>query len=141
MMESKCKTVDKSDKTMLKLCVNSRDELFVIDLDKVAYIQASGNYSRIVYIGGMQLMITLGLSKIEEMIKMTVPKDRRSSFVRLGRSLMVNQAFLSHINVLKQRLTLCDNQEHQHMLEVPKTLLKAYKDLIRNSFAEELNKK
>ena len=63
---------------MLKLCINSRDELFVLDLDKVAYIQASGNYSRIVYIGGMQMMITLGLSKLEGMIKMIVPKDRRS---------------------------------------------------------------
>ena len=47
------------------MCINSRDELFVLDLDKVAYIQASGNYSRIVYIGGMQMMITLGLSKLE----------------------------------------------------------------------------
>ena len=42
---------------------------------------------------------------------MIVPKDRRSPFVRLGRSLLVNQTYLTHINVLKQRLTLSDNQE------------------------------
>ena len=102
------------------MCINSRDELFVLDLDKVAYIQASGNYSRIVYIGGMQMMITLGLSKLEGMIKMIVPKDRRSPFVRLGRSLLVNQTYLTHINVLKQRLTLSDNQEHSYVLDVPK---------------------
>jgi hypothetical protein len=126
---------------MLKLCINSRDELFVLDLDKVAYIQASGNYSRIVYIGGMQMMITLGLSKLEEMIKMIVPKDRRSPFVRLGRSLLVNQTYLTHINVLKQRLTLSDNQEHSYVLDVPKALLKAYKDLIRKSFAERIKNK
>lgn len=126
---------------MLKLCINSRDELFVLDLDKVAYIQASGNYSRIVYIGGMQMMITLGLSKLEGMIKMIVPKDRRSPFVRLGRSLLVNQTYLTHINVLKQRLTLSDNQEHSYELDVPKALLKAYKDLIRKSFAERIKNK
>lgn len=126
---------------MLKLCINSRDELFVLDLDKVAYIQASGNYSRIVYIGGMQMMITLGLSKLERMIKMIVPKDRRSPFVRLGRSLLVNQTYLTHINVLKQRLTLSDNQEHSYVLDVPKALLKAYKDLIRKSFAERIKNK
>ena len=126
---------------MLKLCINSRDELFVLDLDKVAYIQASGNYSRIVYIGGMQMMITLGLSKLEGMIKMIVPKDRRSPFVRLGRSLLVNQTYLTHINVLKQRLTLSDNQEHSYDLDVPKALLKAYKDLIRKSFAERIKNK
>lgn len=123
------------------MCINSRDELFVLDLDKVAYIQASGNYSRIVYIGGMQMMITLGLSKLEGMIKMIVPKDRRSPFVRLGRSLLVNQTYLTHINVLKQRLTLSDNQEHSYVLDVPKTLLKAYKDLIRKSFAERIKNK
>lgn len=126
---------------MLKLCINSRDELFVLDLDKVAYIQASGNYSRIVYIGGMQMMITLGLSKLEGMIKMIVPKDRRSPFVRLGRSLLVNQTYLTHINVLKQRLTLSDNQERSYVLDVPKALLKAYKDLIRKSFAERIKNK
>ena len=126
---------------MLKLCINSRDELFVFDLDKVAYIQASGNYSRIVYIGGMQMMITLGLSKLEGMIKMIVPKDRRSPFVRLGRSLLVNQTYLTHINVLKQRLTLSDNQEHSYVLDLPKALLKAYKDLIRKSFAERIKNK
>ena len=126
---------------MLKLCINSRDELFVLDLDKVAYIQASGNYSRIVYIGGMQMMITLGLSKLEGMIKMIVPKDRRSPFVRLGRSLLVNQTYLTHINVLKQRLTLSDNQEHSYVLDVPKGLLKAYKELIRKSFAERIKNK
>lgn len=126
---------------MLKLCINSRDELFVLDLDKVVYIQASGNYSRIVYIGGMQMMITLGLSKLEGMIKMIVPKDRRSPFVRLGRSLLVNQTYLTHINVLKQRLTLSDNQEHSYVLDVPKALLKAYKDLIRKSFAERIKNK
>ena len=126
---------------MLKLCINSRDELFVLDLDKVAYIQASGNYSRIVYIGGMQMMITLGLSKLEGMIKMIVPKDRRSPSVRLGRSLLVNQTYLTHINVLKQRLTLSDNQEHSYVLDVPKALLKAYKDLIRKSFAERIKNK
>lgn len=123
------------------MCINSRDELFVLDLDKVAYIQASGNYSRIVYIGGMQMMITLGLSKLEGMIKMIVPKDRRSPFVRLGRSLLVNQTYLTHINVLKQRLTLSDNQEHSYVLDVPKALLKVYKDLIRKSFAERIKNK
>ena len=123
------------------MCINSRDELFVLDLDKVAYIQASGNYSRIVYIGGMQMMITLGLSKLEGMINMIVPKDLRSPFVRLGRSLLVNQTYLTHINVLKQRLTLSDNQEHSYVLDVPKALLKAYKDLIRKSFAERIKNK
>ena len=126
---------------MLKLCINSRDELFVLDLEKVAYMQASGNYTRIVYNEGMQLMVTLGLAKMEEMLKMVIPKGERSPFVRLGRSHIVNQNYLTHINVLKQRLTLSDCQSHTHVLEIPKALLKAYKDLIRSNFAAECNNK
>ncbi len=122
---------------MLKLCINSRDEMSVFDLDKVAYIQAGGNYSHIVYIAGSKTMITLGLSKLEEMVKMVTPKGTRSSFVRLGRSLIINQDYLSNINLLKQRLTLSDNQGHTHIIAVPKVLLKAYKDLLRNGVVQE----
>ena len=122
---------------MLKLCLNSRDEMYILDLEKVAYMAANGNYTRIVYIEGMQVMATMGISKMEEMIKKVIPADGKSPFVRLGRSLMINQNYLSHINILKQRITLYDNQTHSHMLEVPKALLRAYKDLIINSFANQ----
>lgn len=122
---------------MLKLCLNSRDEMYILDLEKVAYMAANGNYTRIVYIEGMQVMATMGISKMEEMIKKVIPVDRKSPFVRLGRSLMINQNYLSHINILKQRITLSDNQTHSHMLEVPKALLRAYKDLIINNFSNQ----
>lgn len=121
---------------MLKLCINSRDELFILDLEKVVYMQANGNYTRIVYNEGMQVMVTLGLSKLEGMIKMVVPKDVQSPFVRLGRSYIINQDYLAHIDVLKQRLTLSDCQTHRHVLEMPKALLKAYKDLYKSRFSQ-----
>ena len=124
---------------MRKLCINSRDEMFVLDLDKVAYMQANGNYTRIVYYEGMQTMVTLGLSKIEELLKMTIPKGERSPFVRLGRSHIINQDYLTHINVLKQRLTLSDCRSHTLVLGIPKALLKAYKDMLRNRQAPESN--
>ena len=122
---------------MLKLCLNSRDEMYILDLEKVAYMAANGNYSRIVYIEGMQVMATMGISKMEEMIKKVIPADGKSPFVRLGRSLMINQNYLSHINILKQRITLSDNQTHSNKKEVPKALLKAYKDLIINNFSNQ----
>lgn len=120
---------------MQKLCINSRDELYVLDLDKVAYMQANGNYTRIVYMEGMETIVSLGLSKMETMIKIVTPKDTRSPFVRLGRSHIINQNYLSHINLLKQRLTLSDNQIHTIVINMPKALLKAYKELFRNGFA------
>ena len=115
---------------MYKLCLNSRDELLIIDLQKIAFFQANGNYTHFNYISGDTHLVTLGLSKVEEYIRMSWPKDVPSPFIRLGRSLIINQAFLSEISVLKQKVTLSDNNGHSYSLNVPKPLIKEYKEKI-----------
>lgn len=115
---------------MYKLCLNSRDELLIIDLQKIAFFQANGNYTHFNYISGDTHLVTLGLSKVEEYIRMSWPKNVLSPFVRLGRSLIINQTFLSEISVLKQKVTLSDNNGHSYSLNVPKPLIKEYKEKI-----------
>ena len=58
---------------MYKLCLNTRDELLIINLEKIAYFQANGNYTHLKYMDGETHLITLGISKIEELIRMTWP--------------------------------------------------------------------
>ncbi len=115
---------------MNKLCLNSRDELLMIDLDQVAYLQASGNYTQIVYIAAKGPLVSLGLSKLEQYISGAWPAEQRSPLVRIGRSLIINQRFLVRINVVQQRLVLSDNAGHTHILAAPKPLLKQYKEMI-----------
>ncbi len=117
---------------MYKLCLNSRDELLIIDLQKTAFFQANGNYTHINYISGGSHLVTLGLSKIEEYLRKSWPKDVPSPFVRLGRSIIINQEFLSGISVIKQKITLSDNDGHSFLLNIPKPLLKEYKGTIIN---------
>lgn len=119
---------------MYKLCLNSRDELLIIDLQKIAFFQANGNYTHFNYISGDTHLVTLGLSKVEQYIRMSWPKDVPSPFVRLGRSLIINQTYLAEINVLKQRITLSDNNGHSYSLTVPKPLIKDYKENINRLF-------
>lgn len=117
---------------MYKLCLNSRDELLIIDLQKIAFFQANGNYTHFNYISGDTHLVTLGLSKVEEYLRVSWPKDVPSPFVRLGRSLIINQNYLSEISVLKQKVTLSDNDGHSYSLNVPKPLIKEYKEIIKN---------
>lgn len=124
---------------MAKLCLNSRDELIIINLDKVACLQANGNYTNIIYIDSPKVMISLGLSKMEELIKSAYPKDRPSPFVRMGRSFIINQAYLCQINLLKQQIVLSDFGRHQYTLTIPKQLLKAYRDIIKNNYSHPQN--
>lgn len=113
---------------MYKLCLNSRDELLIIDLQKIAFFHANGNYTHLNYISGDSHLVTLGLSKVEEYLRMSWPKDVPSPFVRLGRSLIINQSYLSEISILKQKVILSDNCGHSYSLNVSKPLIKEYKE-------------
>jgi len=122
------------------ICINTRDELNLIDLDLVACINASGNYSNVMYIDGNKLLVSVGLSQFEIIIKDSVLKQQLpNTFVRLGRSVIINNRYLSQINILKQKLTLSDRGTHAYQLTVPKNLLKNYKELIRKSYSGNSN--
>ncbi len=120
---------------MYKLCINSRDELLIIDLSKVAYFHANGNYTQLTYIGGKTHLLTIGLSKVEEFIRKSWPATQQSPFVRLGRSLIINQMYLTEISVTRQKITLSDYGANNYNVSVPKPLLKQYKEKIGTYFA------
>lgn len=119
---------------MAKICLNSRDDLIILDLDRVAFFQANGNYTQLTYISGQKQLLTIGLSKIEAVIRAATPSGHRSSFLRLGRSLIVNRLFIITISVPKQKLYLGDYDNHLFGLPVPKSLLKALKDELASSY-------
>lgn len=122
---------------MRKVCLSTRDELLILDLDRVAFFQANGNYTRLTYIGGHALMLNTGLSGVEKMLSAALPKGGPAIFVRMGRSLIINQTYLSNINVPKQYLTLSDLESHHYRLQVPKALLKVYKDRVSAQYSSE----
>ena len=115
-----------------KLTLNSRDELLVIDLELVAYLQADGNYTHICHMAGDRLTVSLGLAKMEAMLAGTYPAGSHSPFYRLGRSLIINQRYLQSISLPRQKLVLADGDGHRHELTLHKAVLKEYKDLITN---------
>jgi len=115
---------------MAKICLNTRDDMLFIDLDKMAFAQANGNYTELTYISGQKQMITIGLSKVEDFIRASFTKGASSPFVRMGRSLIINQAYLYAINILRQKLVLSDFNGHAYSISVPKQLLKEYKKVM-----------
>ena len=115
---------------MRKICINNRDEMIMLFVDNIAYIMADGKYTKICYIGGFTTVLSLGISKIETMLSRAYPKGTTSPFVRLGRSVIINQMFLYNINTLKQCLVLSDCNKNSLTLKLPKPLLKKYKDMV-----------
>lgn len=115
---------------MRKICINNRDELVMLFVDNIAYMAADGNYTKIVYIGGLKMVLSLGISKLEDMLRGVYRQGGVCPFVRLGRSLIINQMFLSGINVTAQRLSLSDGMSHTLALPLPKQILKDYKNML-----------
>ena len=115
---------------MAKLFFNIRDELTVIDSEEIAVVQANGNYSKVLTIYRREIMLTSGISKVEQVLKNL--KEKKSKFVRVGRSLIVNHSFLQKIDLMKQVMVL-SGQGNEIKVNVSKKTLKIYKDAIAKS--------
>ena len=115
---------------MAKLFFNTRDELTVIDSEEIAVVQANGNYSKVLTIYRRAIMLTSGISKVEQVLKNL--KEKKSKFVRVGRSLIVNHSFLQKIDLMKQVMVL-SGQGNEIKVNVSKKTLKIYKDAIAKS--------
>ena len=115
---------------MAKLFFNTRDELTVIDSEEIAVVQANGNYSKVLTIYRREIMLTSGISKVEQVLKNL--KEKKAKFVRVGRSLIVNHSFLQKIDLMKQVMVL-SGQGNEIKVNVSKKTLKIYKDAIAKS--------
>jgi hypothetical protein len=83
--------------------------------------------------GGLKQTLSIGLSKLELCLKAALPEGK-SNFVRLGRSMIINQKFLCTISVTTHKLFLGDFDTHLYGIIVPKPLLKEYKEKINSLF-------
>lgn len=128
--------MDTDAKKTHTIILNSRDELSIIDLNKIVYFQACGNYTKLYYSNGVETLISVGLSKCGELVSTATPPGAKTSFYRLGRSLIINQQYLHHINVLHQRLILMGEGSNTFTIEVPKAILKAYKSLLYKNLSK-----
>ena len=116
--------------TMHYLLFNTRDEFTKVDLNNVVYFEADGNYTHIVFTNSYKVTITIGLSKIEQLLE-TQLRERAQQFIRIGKSYIINRIFILQINPLRQKLILSDMiHETVFALSISKEALKTLKDLI-----------
>ena len=119
----------KENKTFY-LYFNTRDELYRVDLFTVAYFEADRNYTEVFFTNGMHVMLTTSLLNVEGMLNAEGIRGKIPSFVRLGRSLIVNLDFLLHVNILKQELVVADMYStHPYKLSASREALKKLKEL------------
>ena len=114
------------------LHLNSRDELLRIDISKIVYFEADGNYTNIVMANQLKGVVCMNLAHMQQVLSERL-KEQASIFVRVGKRHIINHTYVYQINVLRQKLTLSDGKNFAFNLDVSKDALKQLKDLYVSS--------
>lgn len=110
------------------LFLNSRDELLRIDISKIVYFEANGNYTHIILANKLKSSVCMNLAQTEKMLAERL-KEKSRCFVRIGKSYIVNMSFVYQISIIKQRLVLSDYTSFAYQLEISKEALKKLREL------------
>ena len=113
-----------------KLIFSSSTELFRIPADALVFVRADGNYSTVTMADRSEFVLTLQLGQIEKLIHDSIDGTENDCFIRIGKSLIINRNFISHINVARQKMVLSDCRSFRHEVSASKEALKALKALI-----------
>ena len=108
---------------------NSRDELQRIDVSKIVYFEADGNYTDIVMVNKLRASILMNLGEMEKALTEQLgPEDR--TFMRIGKRFIINMQYIYQINVLKQQLILSDYDHFAFQISISKEALRKVKELM-----------
>jgi len=117
---------------MVKLCINSRDELRLIDLDDVIYLRASGSYTDIHYCNGQIRSESQCLSFYESLIAEQY-QSSANPFYRLGRSHLININQIVSVSMQRSQGTFC--REGLQTLTLSKGMLRTLKEYIASEMS------
>ena len=112
----------------MRISFSLHNELFVIDCEKVLYMQADDHYTHVYYQSGLHFMLPFGMSKVTEAVEKAMGEER--FLQRFGRKFLINLRCIFHVNTVKQTLLLADAQGRSISLTLPKQTLRALIDML-----------
>lgn len=110
------------------LYLNSRDELFRIDITKIVFFEAEGNYTSFYLCNKLKGQVCINLGQMQKVLTENM-KEEASIFARVGKRFIINLAYVYQIGVVRQRLMLSDGEMFSYQLSISKEALKKLKDL------------
>ena len=112
-----------------RILFNSRDELLRMEVSKIVYFEADGNYTHIVSVNKLRATIAASLTKTEEALTAQLGTDA-ARFMRVGKRFIVNVRYVYCVNLQKQYLMLSDQEHFAYQLPVSKEALRRMKELM-----------
>ena len=117
------------------LLLNSRDELFRMEISTIVYFEAEGNYTNFVLSDKVKGSVCMNLSEMQKILSDSL-KESANIFARVGKRHIINLTYVYQISVLRQKLVLSDGEVFAYVLNISKDALKALKEMYVKSVNE-----
>ena len=119
------------------LIISNTNELVRIKPERVVYVKSDGNYSTMVLHDKTEQVFTMNLAQCQQLMEEQLGKEAMT-FIRLGKQLIVNRAYIFKINPTKQQLLMSNIQVNiAFELSASKEALKQLKALIESGTGKE----
>lgn len=113
-----------------EIIISNSQCLYRVMAEDIVYIEADGNYSHLALVGGEDVMLTIQIGKLEEMIEAQL-NSTASPLAKIGRSLIINIHCIYYINPQKQQIVLRDCHGHTtRTLSAPVVALRGLKEIL-----------
>ena len=115
------------------LLITNSNEAVRVSPERIAYISSDGNYTTMVLVCKEEHVFTFNLATFEKLIEQQLGSDAQT-FIRLGKSLIINIAYIYYLSLPKQQIVLSDHSfAHKFTLTASKEALKALKVVLEES--------
>ena len=119
------------------LIISNANELVRIKPERVVYVLSDGNYSTMVLHDETKLVFTMNLAHCQQLIEEQLGKEAET-FIRIGKQLIVNRAYIFKINPTKQQLIMSNMEVNQAIeLQASKEALKQLKAYLESTIGKE----
>lgn len=119
------------------LIISNTNELVRVKPERVVYVKSDGNYSTMVLHDKTELVFTMNLAHCQELIEEQLGKEAET-FIRIGKQLIINHAYIFKINPTKQQLVMADMAlNHAFELQASKEALKQLKAYLESTIGKE----
>ena len=117
----------------MKIFLESRTELRIVDLSDVLYLQASHNYTDFMFADGRSKSELMNISVLEAHIaELASRQGVVNPFVRVGRSLLVNTTFIEVLSLKLRKIVFKTTPPTSILVSVP--LLRVLKKTLSKRF-------
>ena len=125
-----------------KLLIHTVNEAYSFQPDQVICIEADGNYCNLHLSNGNEYLLSFQLGQVESIIKEQLSYTNHS-FVRVGKSLIVNMDELICINITKQTLEMNQPSGEKLLFNASREALKKLMNLLienkKNGMVRSIN--